>query len=321
MKLHEDTDVLEELISFAADTLGLPEIYIEKDYWVTRALKHLAESEHAADAVFKGGTSLSKAYRLIERFSEDVDLALFSEDLGSNQLKKKLKVVEQATNQGLVAVADSSRTSKGSNYRKTVYQYPRTTDTEDFGQASPELLLEINGFATPEPHETRMIRSLIADALVQSGKDELIVKYGLEAFPLQVLSVRRTMIEKLLRLIKVSYSDDPIAEFTVNIRHFYDLCMILRQNEYRAFLESDDLLTICDAAVHDDRAGSFQHAEHLDKPLHEAPLFKNFNDLRPLLEKVYQGDFALMVTGELPGLEEVEEALRFIHENLERLVK
>ena len=72
MKLHEDPVVFSELITATAAHIGLPEIYVEKDYWVTKALKHLSESDFRDITVFKGGTSLSKAYRIIDRFSEDI---------------------------------------------------------------------------------------------------------------------------------------------------------------------------------------------------------------------------------------------------------
>ncbi|VAW44017.1 hypothetical protein MNBD_GAMMA04-1140, partial [hydrothermal vent metagenome] len=68
MRLHEEGEVFAELVAVTAETIGLPQIYVEKDYWVTRALKYLSESVHAGEVVFKGGTSLSKAYRLIDRF-------------------------------------------------------------------------------------------------------------------------------------------------------------------------------------------------------------------------------------------------------------
>ncbi len=64
----------------AAETFGLPQVYGEKGYWVTQSLKHLSESVHVDDVVFKGGTSLSKAYRLLHRFLEDIDLAVFKGD-------------------------------------------------------------------------------------------------------------------------------------------------------------------------------------------------------------------------------------------------
>ena len=76
VRLHEASDTYVELIQATANQIGIPAVHVEKDYWVTRVLKRLHESGHSETVVFKGGTSLSKAHRLIERFSEDVDLAL-----------------------------------------------------------------------------------------------------------------------------------------------------------------------------------------------------------------------------------------------------
>ena len=76
MRLHESRDTYLELIQATADHGQIPAVYVEKDYWVTRVLKRLQESDYGETVVFKGGTALSKAHRLIERFSEDIDLAL-----------------------------------------------------------------------------------------------------------------------------------------------------------------------------------------------------------------------------------------------------
>jgi len=197
MRLHEDTDAFSELVGNAAETIGLPQIYVEKDYWVTKALKHLSKSEYAAQAVFKGGTSLSKADRLIHRFSEDIDLAVIAGELGDGQRKRLLKGVEDAAALGLTPVENDDRISKGSTYRKTVYRYPRHIADEAFGHASPELLIEVNAFTTPEPIKVMPIQALIADALQTQGRPDLIATYELESFPVHVLSIRRTLVEKL----------------------------------------------------------------------------------------------------------------------------
>ena len=76
VRLHEAPDTYLEFIQATADHLGIPAVHVEKDYWITRVLKRLHESDYSEIVVFKGGTSLSKAHRLIQRFSEDVDLAL-----------------------------------------------------------------------------------------------------------------------------------------------------------------------------------------------------------------------------------------------------
>ena len=65
-----------EILEQVNNRLGLPVQAIEKDWWVTMVLKAVFSSKFAEHFVFKGGTSLSKAYYLIDRFSEDIDLAI-----------------------------------------------------------------------------------------------------------------------------------------------------------------------------------------------------------------------------------------------------
>jgi predicted nucleotidyltransferase component of viral defense system len=74
MKLHENKILFRQAIQSTADQLKLPPIYVEKDYWVTLALFKIFKNEIGEEIVFKGGTSLSKCYHLIDRFSEDIDL-------------------------------------------------------------------------------------------------------------------------------------------------------------------------------------------------------------------------------------------------------
>ena len=64
---------LEALVQ-AANVSGRPPHLLEKDVWVVWSLRHLFAAPYAPQVVFKGGTSLSKAYGVIQRFSEDVDL-------------------------------------------------------------------------------------------------------------------------------------------------------------------------------------------------------------------------------------------------------
>jgi predicted nucleotidyltransferase component of viral defense system len=65
-----------DIFNQVSDRTGLPSAAIEKDWWVTMALKAIFELPYSEHIVFKGGTSLSKGWNLIERFSEDIDLAL-----------------------------------------------------------------------------------------------------------------------------------------------------------------------------------------------------------------------------------------------------
>jgi len=76
---------------------GFQEFIIEKDWWVVQTLRLISQMEIANQLSFKGGTSLGKAWNIITRFSEDVDLAInreffgFSDDISGNQIRKKLR--------------------------------------------------------------------------------------------------------------------------------------------------------------------------------------------------------------------------------------
>ena len=92
MKLHENQPLFAQLLNFAANTLNIRPEFIEKDYWITRALQRMSQNVNAEKVVFKGGTSLSKAYRLTNRFSEDIDVAVIDADsFSGNQLKTFIK--------------------------------------------------------------------------------------------------------------------------------------------------------------------------------------------------------------------------------------
>ncbi len=90
MFLHEDKNVFEEILSAASESLGQTLDIIEKDYYATMILKLL--SQQCDNVVFKGGTSLSKAFHVLSRFSEDIDIT-FSEHIGASRRKKLKNVV------------------------------------------------------------------------------------------------------------------------------------------------------------------------------------------------------------------------------------
>lgn len=317
MKLHEDTEVFITYVTSVSQSVGLPEVYIEKDYWVTRSLKQLSESDISENIVFKGGTSLSKAHNLIHRFSEDIDLAAIADGLGDAKRKRLLKNIEAVASKGLDSLPEDKRNSKGSKFRKTVYRYPRYSEEGNFGQASPELLLEVNTFTKPEPCERKIIQSMIADILLSEDRQDLIEQYGLGSFELNVLSVHRTLIEKLLGIIKDSYFEDPITRLTVRIRHIYDICMILREPINRSFVSGDDFSGLCQSCIADEiESWGEEQAAYLKDGLHAAPLFNKFDEWWPGLESTYKNDFADLVYGDLPDIEEIKDTLNFLHKEL-----
>lgn len=102
MKLHHDMKLFADTVRAASQHLNIIPVYIEKDYWITLVLSQLAKSKYAEHAVFKGGTSLSKGYELITRFSEDVDIAIIDSPIKSvNQIKTIIRTVEKEMTKGL----------------------------------------------------------------------------------------------------------------------------------------------------------------------------------------------------------------------------
>ena len=125
MILHTDIPAFTAAIQTASENLKIPPVFIEKDYWITLVLKRLSESEFKDSVVFKGGTSLSKGYKLIERFSEDIDIAIIGADkISGNQLRAIIRNVEKAITIDLTEIDAPDVTSKGGRFRKSVFIYP-----------------------------------------------------------------------------------------------------------------------------------------------------------------------------------------------------
>jgi predicted nucleotidyltransferase component of viral defense system len=201
MTLHNDKSTFEAAVLSASERLQILPAFIEKDYWLTLVLKRLSESKFNDDVVFKGGTSLSKGYKLIDRFSEDIDIAIIEVDeLPGNQLKNLIREVEKTISQDMIEIPNHIGTSKGSRFRKSYFMYPKIINDRLYQSVSDKLIIEINSFANPFPFEKMEISSLIFSSLLQSEKHELISKYGLTPFSVNVLSKSQTMLEKLVKL-------------------------------------------------------------------------------------------------------------------------
>ena len=124
MNLHENTDLFRQAIRFTAAQMHIPDIFIEKDYWVTKALHTIFTDPIGKETVFKGGTALSKCFKLIDRFSEDIDLVVkHSEQETDNQLKRKIKKVGQVVTPIMPEIEINGLTNKRGIIRKTVHRY------------------------------------------------------------------------------------------------------------------------------------------------------------------------------------------------------
>mgnify|MGYP001085243609 FL=1 len=134
MKLHENKELFADDILAASRLkeeggLGIKSIFIEKDYWICRSLSLMVNNDKEGRAIFKGGTSLTKAYGIGSRFSEDIDIAIAEAwTLNGNQLKNLIRKTAKDMTIGLSEVNIPGSTSKGSHYYKAFYNYPREVE-------------------------------------------------------------------------------------------------------------------------------------------------------------------------------------------------
>lgn len=316
MNLHENKDVFAAAIQLASTLkqeggLGIKQIYIEKDYWICRSLKQLSECKESEVAVFKGGTSLSKAYLLGNRFSEDIDIAITSDSQRTdNQTKNIISRISKVMSAGLEEVPNPA-TRKYSKYRKAFYRCPVTTENEIIGAVNPgQILLEIVSFANPYPYQKVFIKSFLTEYLENVGRNDIIEAYGMQGFEIQVLAKSRTATEKLVSLIRHSLSADYISELKAKIRHFYDLHFLWNDPESRAYLESAEFKTDFKELLSSDQARFKDPDGWCDKKVSDSPLISSFDIVWSELQETYSKELPELAYQAIPSPENVAESFK-----------
>jgi hypothetical protein len=227
MRLRDDSDALGILVGRVAEETGIPIAHVEKDFWLTEALRgmaRLAEREKFT-LLFKGGTSLSKAYRIIERFSEDVDVLVVLPTGSKGEQDRVLRrlVDEAVLATGVDAVAEAGGTTKAVK-RAARLNYP--SDQFALAGMTSGLLVEIGSRGGTLPHERLTIRSLIAE---HSNADMSEVEEA-EPFDVSVLTPVRTLVEKLV-LLHTAHADGDANRIGRTARHYYDVHELLGRPE------------------------------------------------------------------------------------------
>jgi len=313
MNLHENGGVFEDAIRAASDHLEMRAVFVEKDYWVTFLLSRLSKSAHSDQVVLKGGTSLSKVHKFIERFSEDVDLAILkSEDQTATQVRNLIRSVEKALVGGFNEVHLDGITSKQTRYRKTAYDYNRTIAPESAQGIQERLILEINSFANPVPFKRMPVSSLIEQFLLETNQHETIEKYSLQSFELNVLVPESTMIEKILSLIRLSFYDDGIDKLKSKVRHFYDLYFISNSDTCRNYLDTTDFQEHFNRMFEEDKTKFDDPEAWLSSPYTKSPILTSFDEIWEKVKDTYNTDFTLLVHGEFPDEKLIADQFRKI---------
>jgi len=184
MNLHNYKTAFQGAIVATAQHFGISEIYVEKDYWVTLALKEIFTNKSTSQlAVFKGGTSLSKCFGIIERFSEDIDLVVIKEEGETdNSLKRKLKKVTGVLEPVMTVIPEHPLENKRGKIRKVVYVYDKVGVEGAFGQIRDHIVVEASSLGKSHPSEIVSVHSLIA-AFIARIMDIYTVSMYLKIYP------------------------------------------------------------------------------------------------------------------------------------------
>jgi hypothetical protein len=228
-------------MSAAAPGANIRADILEKDYWYTQVLR-TASASHPTDFVFKGGTSLSKAYRCTQRFSEDIDVLILRRELGGGARDKLMKKIADRAVEELELTVDPSKHSHGRGEHLTeALRYPQQVARAAI--LSPDVLLEMGIRGSDEPpHMVLPIEPLIT-GLLREVNFEVDEYEDLVPFMVPVLHPGRTLVEKVMMLhTKVTigtWSTGGALNDPSRIgRHYHDIHRLLELPSVLAWLEN-----------------------------------------------------------------------------------
>ncbi len=319
MTLHDNETLFRQATQFTADQLKIAAIYVEKDYWVTYALHTIFNHEIGKDTVFKGGTALSKCYRMIDRFSEDIDLlVLRREGETDSKLKTKIKTVSKVVANVLPEIEIAEITHKMGMNRKTAHTYNKSF-SGNYGQVRDIIVLESTWLGYHEPYTNRMINSFIGEMMINNGQAAIAEANNLLPFEVKELEPTRTLCEKIMSLVRFSYAENPMADLKNKIRHTYDLHLLLQQKRISDFLHSSAFDGMLLKVATDDVVSFRNNNVWLAFHPYEALVFKDLENVWKELSPVYNGEFKNLVYGDFPQDKAVLKSLKMIQERLKSI--
>lgn len=314
MKLHQDIKLFSDTLRAASQHLDIKLEFVEKDYWITLVLSRLAKSKYVDESVFKGGTSLSKGYNLIERFSEDVDIAIINDNgKTGNEIKNIIRTIEKEITLDLTELQMDGVTSKGSRFRKSVFEYVST----DKSNQNNKLIVEVNSFANPFPFQRLTIQSFVFDFLMQTGNEKYVEKYNLQSFEVNVLNKEQTLLEKMVSLIRFSFEENTVESISKKIRHFYDLHFLMKNPECAEFVASDAFKKQFDTILQHDREMFEEPQGWQSKSIAESPLVNDFSTIWKQLKVKYQTELSALAYRTIPSEESVAESFSQLIKRIE----
>ncbi|MEM8723159.1 MAG: nucleotidyl transferase AbiEii/AbiGii toxin family protein [Cyanobacteria bacterium P01_G01_bin.39] len=321
-----------DVFEATAEGLNTLSIYIEKDFWVCLVLD-LLYNELPNDSprlLFKGGTSLSKVYKLIKRFSEDVDFTVFRDDLGfiedkdplspkiSGKQRKRLSIELQEVTSNYICNKLKEDLEKAtatilsdfsivvdeddSDRSTLLFQYPRLFPIEDTAYVKPRVKLEGGGRSALDPHQDCSIKPFIAEL-------EELNTWDFSVHNIMSIASERTFWDKVMILHgwHCGYRDQTkfLNDRQRVSRHYYDVAMIYKTEVAQNAIQDSQLRE----NVRNHTQMLFKAAwKKLDEAIPGSMRLIPMDDLKTALESDYQAMQGMML-GEPPTFDEIVKAI------------
>ncbi|WP_405610919.1 nucleotidyl transferase AbiEii/AbiGii toxin family protein [Polaribacter sp. Asnod1-A03] len=254
IKLSEKDKI--NIFNQTSERSGLPSSAVEKDWWVTLSLNIIFSLPYANQIVFKGGTSLSKAWNLIERFSEDIDLVIdrkhlgFEGELSKTQVKKLRKASFSFIGKDFYTGINSELIKLGVTDYELVVQETKNTDTdpliielryksltEESDYLKPRVLIEVGARSLMEPVDEKAIISIVSSEFSQ-------LPFAEKEIVIPVVSPKRTFLEKIFLLHEEFQKETKFIRVERMSRHLYDLEKLMDTTHGVEALKDSDLYNI-----------------------------------------------------------------------------
>jgi hypothetical protein len=304
---------------------ALPISSIEKDWWVVQTLGVIFSTEYADKLIFKGGTSLSKAWNLIERLSEDVDLVLDREFLGfAGELsKKKIHKLRYASYKFITTkfITALGSAFKDLGFSEVVVKckevvnhdqdpliveiyYPKLTEQDTY--LRPGVLVEIGSRSLKEPYTQRTINTMVSEIFDNNPFSD-------NGINIPTVNPKRTFLEKVF-LLHEEFQRPPEKRRIERLsRHLYDIEKLSQTPFLQKALQDKELYNTI--ATH---RSKFSHLQGVDYAKHSPEYIKIVPpaDLLPLWEKDYDSMTKSMVYGERLDFNELIKCIEEIQKKI-----
>ena len=221
MELYKSRQEFQDAVIAVADYYHISPAIVEKDYFVSIVLMNL--QKYIPGVLFKGGTSLSKCFKIIERFSEDIDITLDETHFTQSNKRKANKAVIDICDELGFEIQNREQVELHShgNYNCYNIEYPVTFS--DYG-VKPFIKLEMTFIQKAYPDTTKPVTSLIGEYLIAIGQEAVLPQYELTSFDMKVQSLERTFVDKVFALCDYYIRGEVLRQS----RHIYDINKLMK---------------------------------------------------------------------------------------------